>query len=318
MKGVSNPARPHARVSSSGILVAALLAAAGIATLTVVLLSDRPASRDASPVEADAFLADPASSGRPIDPGRADQLIAVLIDRAETAIATGSFGSGPADDVSAMLERIEVLAPRASPVGRKAVLGMPDRLAARSATAAAAGRFAEARRLEQFSHFRIDVTPIGSIGRSDGSADLTHPRQGPAALVLSALDPVPTTPETLGRSVLGEPLPRSQPDAKLEVALPLRAPLHIVLAVAGGEPAHLARAADLQRALLAAGLKVGGLGAADARLPSPGIGYYFQSDRDSAVDVSLRLRHLLGRVDPFLLPSQGRMPQPGTVEVVVP
>ena len=52
--------------------------------------------------------------------------------------------------------------------------------------------------------------------------------------------------------------------------------------------------------------------------PMPGIGYYFRSDHEAAVDVSHRVQPLLGPVEPALLELRGKVPPPGTVEIAVP
>jgi hypothetical protein len=47
-------------------------------------------------------------------------------------------------------------------------------------------------------------------------------------------------------------------------------------------------------------------------------GYYFQSDRNAAAEVSHLLEPLLGAVDPVLLRKRGSIPEPGTIEISIP
>ena len=75
---------------------------------------------------------------------------------------------------------------------------------------------------------------------------------------------------------------------------------------------------ELATALKAAKVEVVKVEAVDASRPTPGIGYYFRSDHDAAVDVSHRVQPLLGPVEPALLELRGKVPPPGTVEIAVP
>ena len=78
------------------------------------------------------------------------------------------------------------------------------------------------------------------------------------------------------------------------------------------------RTTALRQALTAAKVEVVKVEAVDASRPTPGIGYYFRSDHDAAVDVSHRVQPLLGPVEPALLELRGKVPPPGTVEIAVP
>jgi hypothetical protein len=100
--------------------------------------------------------------------------------------------------------------------------------------------------------------------------------------------------------------------------LPAFAPIRVVLAFARDNLARAERTTAIRQALTGAEVVVTDLVAVDAQRSRPGIGYYFASDRDAAVDVSRRLEHLLGAVKPVVLQLRGRVPPPGTIEIAVP
>lgn len=100
--------------------------------------------------------------------------------------------------------------------------------------------------------------------------------------------------------------------------LPALAPVRVVLIFAREDLARANRAADIQKALAAAGVAVAGLVAADSQQSRPAIGYYFHPDRGAAAGVSRTLEPLLGTVVPAVLRLGGGLPQPGTIEVAVP
>jgi hypothetical protein len=100
--------------------------------------------------------------------------------------------------------------------------------------------------------------------------------------------------------------------------LPVFAPSRVVLIYLRNDNAALERASALRQALAAANVEVVKLEAVDASRQMPGLGYYFRSDHDAAVEVSHRVKFLLGPVEPALLELRGRVPQPGTVEIAVP
>jgi hypothetical protein len=112
-----------------------------------------------------------------------------------------------------------------------------------------------------------------------------------------------------------EPTTPGDPKARVVTDLPTLAPVRVVLNVARG---NVGRGADIQRALVAAGLQIAGLVPVDARRSTPSIGYYFQSDRNSASGVSQLLKPLLGVVDPVALRIRESMPEPGTIEIAIP
>jgi hypothetical protein len=100
--------------------------------------------------------------------------------------------------------------------------------------------------------------------------------------------------------------------------LPIFAPSRVVLTYPRNDKAAAERTTALRQALTAAKVEVVKVEAVDASRPMPGIGYYFRSDHDAAVDVSHRVQPLLGPVEPALLELRGKVPPPGTVEIAVP
>jgi hypothetical protein len=112
-----------------------------------------------------------------------------------------------------------------------------------------------------------------------------------------------------------EPTTPDDPKPRVVADLPTLAPVRVVLNVARG---NVGRGADIQRALVAAGVQIAGLVPVDARRSTPSIGYYFQSDRNSATGVSQLLKPLLGVVDPVALRIRENMPEPGTIEIAIP
>ena len=77
------------------------------------------------------------------------------------------------------------------------------------------------------------------------------------------------------------------------------------------------RATALRQALTAVNVDVVKVEAVEVSRPTPGLGYYFRSDHDAAVDLSHRVQGLLGPVEPALLDMRGKVPPPGTVEIAV-
>src|SRR5580704_7710389 len=106
--------------------------------------------------------------------------------------------------------------------------------------------------------------------------------------------------------------------ARVVAGLPTLAPVRVVLNMARDDSDRAPRSADIQRALAAAGLEVSDLIPADAQQLGPSIGYYFQSDRNAAAEVSHLLEPLLGAVNPVMLRKRGSIPEPGTIEVAIP
>jgi hypothetical protein len=100
--------------------------------------------------------------------------------------------------------------------------------------------------------------------------------------------------------------------------LPVLAPSRVVVIYPRNDKAAAERATALRQALTAANMEVVTVEAVDASRPTPGVGYYFLSDHDAAVDVSHRVQPLLGSVEPALVELRGKVPPPGTVEIAVP
>jgi nicotinate-nucleotide--dimethylbenzimidazole phosphoribosyltransferase len=114
---------------------------------------------------------------------------------------------------------------------------------------------------------------------------------------------------------IAQPEPAAAPPV---AGLPALAPVRIVLNVARDDVRHHRRAADIRQALAAAGLEVADHVPVDPRRPGLSIGYYFQSDRNAAAEVSHVLQPLLGAVDPAPIRKRGNIPEPGTIEVAIP
>jgi hypothetical protein len=100
--------------------------------------------------------------------------------------------------------------------------------------------------------------------------------------------------------------------------LPAFAPSRVVLTYPRNDKAAAERTTALRQALTAANVEVVKVEAVEVSRPTPGLGYYFRSDHDAAVDVSHRVQPLLGTVEPALLEIRGTVPPPGTIEVAVP
>jgi hypothetical protein len=114
------------------------------------------------------------------------------------------------------------------------------------------------------------------------------------------------------------PTAPDDPTARALADLPTLAPVRVILNVARDDSGRARRSGDIRRALAAAGLEVSDLVHVDAQRPGPSIGYYFQSDRNAAAQVSLLLAPLLGVVDPVVFRKRGTIPEPGTIEIAIP
>ncbi len=149
---------------------------------------------------------DPSVSAPPLDPRQTDEVIAALIDKAETVIARGSFGWGPDEDPFTLFDRIGTLAASASPVGRKLALGIPERFSAKAFAAISAGRVDEARRLELLSDYFQFVTAPTALAGFVGA----NPRGAPSQRIESALAQAPppsgTAPPSDQRDAADRPI----------------------------------------------------------------------------------------------------------------
>jgi hypothetical protein len=159
----------------------------------------------------------------------------------------------------------------------------------------------------------ISSTLLAEQPGAAGDGDRAHPSPNAAAPAPSSAAaernvdrPPPAMPAETAPTTPGDH------EAQVAVALPTLAPVRVVLNVARGD---LSRAADIQHALVAAGLQTDVV-PVDARQRAPSIGYYFQSDRNIAVGVGHLLTPLLGAVDPVALQIRGSTPEPGTIEIV--
>jgi hypothetical protein len=161
----------------------------------------------------------------------------------------------------------------------------------------------------------LSAEKLGAAGNGDRAA--LSPNAAAPAPPSTAPDPnVDVAPP----AILAKAAPTA-PDgaaARVVAGLPTLAPVRVVLNMARDDSDHAPRSADIQRALAAAGLEVSHLIPADAQQLGPSIGYYFQSDRNAAAEVSHLLEPLLGPVDPVLLRKRGSIPEPGTIEVAIP
>ncbi len=156
---------------------------------------------------------------------------------------------------------------------------------------------------------------VGASGDADRAAS-PRTAAAPAASGAAPDQKVGVAPPDVLASTA--PTADESPAARVVAGLPTLAPVRVVLDVARNEMGRAGRAADIQQALAAAGLKVAELVPVDTQRPAPRIGYYFQSDRDAAAGVSHLLAPLLGAVDPVGLRMRGTIAEPGTIEVAIP
>jgi hypothetical protein len=157
---------------------------------------------------------------------------------------------------------------------------------------------------------QLSATGNGDRAALSPNAAAPAPRSAPPAQNVDAAPP----------AILAKAAPTA-PDgaaARVVAGLPTLAPVRVVLNLARDDPGRAQRFAEIQRALAAGGLEVSDLVPVDAQQPGPSIGYYFQSDRNAAAELSHLLEPLLGVVDPVLLRKRGSIPEPGTIEVAIP
>jgi hypothetical protein len=100
--------------------------------------------------------------------------------------------------------------------------------------------------------------------------------------------------------------------------LPTLAPVRVILNAPRDESGRPSRSADIERLIISAGLEVSSLAPANPRRPGPSIGYYFESDRHAAAEISHLLEPLLGPVDPVAFKKAKSIPEPGTIEIAIP
>ena len=193
----------------------------------------------------------------------------------------------------------------------------------------------EAEKERQEEAARKDAERLALEAEKKRQEELTAPRPNAAGkaqataktdqqiVVPNIVGPVSAPETTLGPWVTGTQKPQVtavQGGAPTAVSadLPVFAPSRVVLTYPRNDKAAAERTTALLQALTAAKVEVVKVEAVDASRPTPGIGYYFGSDHDAAVDVSHRVQPLLGPVEPALLELRGKVPPPGTVEIAVP
>jgi hypothetical protein len=286
------------------------------------------------------FAAAPQSSlPTPPDAQETDRAIASLIDQFEIAMAQELAGTRPGGEAANLADRIETLEKRASPNGRLMVVALKDRIATKLIAALSAGRSDEAHRLEQFlgrsGHSRSNPAPTAAANTAGASSDgapsqneVTAVAQAPRlndggeAQAAGMTDQPIMFPNLVGPAAapaVGKTdQPIKFPDLVASADLPAFAPSRVVLTYPRDDKAAAERTTALRQALTAAKVEVVSLEAVDASRTTPGIGYYFSSDRDAAVDVSRRVEPLLGRVEPAALELRGKVPPPGTIEIALP
>jgi trimeric autotransporter adhesin len=114
------------------------------------------------------------------------------------------------------------------------------------------------------------------------------------------------------------PLPRGAADTPVPLDLPAFAPPRVALTYPRNDKLAAERMTALRQALTTAKVDVVKVEAVEASRPTAGLGYYFRSDHDAAVDLGHRFQSLLGPVEPALLEIHGMAPPPGTIELAVP
>ena len=290
------------------------------------------------------------SPPKPPDAQEIDIAIAFLIDQFETARAQELSGTGPGGEAAKLADHIETLAKSASPNGRLMVVALKDRIASRVIAALGAGHADEAHQLEQFlglsGNSQNNPAPTAAATIAPASSDRApsqneptavaqapHPNDGSKAQAAGITDQPITFPDLAAPAAapVANPGPPAAGTQRPQVAalqrdsatavsadLPAFAPSRVVLTYPRNDKAAAERAVALRQALKAANVEVVNLEAVNAPSPKPGIGYYFRSDGDAAVDVSRRVEPLLGHVEPVLLELRTRVPPPGTIKIAVP
>ena len=193
----------------------------------------------------------------------------------------------------------------------------------------------EAERMRQEEAEREDAERLALAAEKKRQEELTAPRPNAAGKAQATaksdqqiVDPnivgTASTPETiLGPWTTGTQKPQvtavqGAAGTAVSADLPVFAPSRVVVIYPRNDKAAAERATALRQALTAANVEVVTVEAVDASRPTPGVGYYFLSDHDAAVDVSHRVQPLLGSVEPALVELRGKVPPPGTVEIAVP
>jgi WD40 repeat protein len=144
------------------------------------------------------------------------------------------------------------------------------------------------------------------------------PQQAPTAQPEAEAAQQAPTAQPEAEPVQQAPAPQHEAATPPVAGLPTLAPVRVVLNVARDDVGHARRAADIRQALAAAGLEVADRVSVDAHRPAPSIGYFFQSDRNGAAEVSHVLEPLLGAVAPVAIRKRASIPEPGAIEIAIP
>ena len=264
----------------------------------------------------------------PPDTQETDKLISLLVGAFQAEMERGLIEGHFSRVAGEILDRIDILSTRASAEGLSKVLALKDRILERSIAAIKAGRFTEARQIEQYLDQQTDpqsdtaaADAPGTISGNDVARNAVS-GEDKASIPFEKLD----VPRAAGEPGIDRPAPtiqravvaRNEPGALAGENLPNLAPPRIVLVFHDNDAARGARAAAFRQVLIAARMDVAESILADVRYPQPGIYYYFVSDRDAAIGISRRLEPLLGSVEPRLLARHDKAPPPGTIEIAVP
>jgi hypothetical protein len=218
-----------------------------------------------------------------------------------TALSAEQPGAAGNGDRAALSPNAAAPTPPSGPPDQNAGPAPPAILAKAAPTAPDGAAALSAEQLSAASNGdRAALSPNAAAPAPPSAPPDQNVDAAPPAILAKA---APTTPDGAAPRVAG---------------LPTLAPVRVVLNVARDDPGRARRLADIQRALAAAGLEVSDLVPVDAQQPGPSIGFYFQSDRNAAAEVSHLLEPLLGVVDPVALRKRGSIPEPGTIEIGIP
>jgi hypothetical protein len=250
--------------------------------------SSAPAVR--SGVQQEFSAAPGRSPSAPLDPWQTDQVIASLIDQATAAVAAGHF------EEARLLEQAAVQAASA----RVNPSGAPSPQV----------ETALAQALPPSESATVADRPE-TVGKTD--QQILFPKLAAPA----PPDAVPDQPVNVTQRAQVA-MVSDGASAPVAADLPAFAPIRAVLTFARDNVARAERTAAIRQALMNAEVEVADLAAVDAQRPRPSIGYYFRSDRYTAVEVSRRLEPLFGAIEPIVLHLRGRVPAPGTIEIIVP
>jgi hypothetical protein len=211
----------------------------------------------------------------------------------------GAVGNG---DRAALSPNAAAPAPPSGPPDQNAEPAPPAILTKAAPTAPDSAAALSAEQLSAASNGdRAALSPNAAAPAPPSAAPDQNVEPAPPALLAKA---APTAPEGAA--------------ARVVVGLPTLAPVRVLLSVGRDDSGRARRVADIQRALTAAGVEVSDLVPVDAQQLGPSIGYYFQSDRNAAAELSQLLEPLLGAVNPVALRKRGSIPEPGTIEIAIP